>query len=70
MEGKVTQAQHAYQRITYVKPVPHYYGQDGDKPYIKFTCPVCDTLGNFHQVTEGDKNCPQCSVNLTWEGRK
>jgi hypothetical protein len=67
MDGKVTEAEHAYQRITYVKPTAHHYEKQGEKPYIKYGCPVCESLGNRHQVTHGTSNCLLCNVNLTWE---
>ena len=67
IEGKVTAAKHAYQRITYVKPIEYHYENEGDEPYIKYGCPVCNLLGNKHQIAKGKKNCPLCNVNLLWE---
>lgn len=67
IKGKVTEAYFVYQRITYVNPVAHHYESSGEKPYIKFSCPVCDMLGNKHQVCFGQNNCPLCNVNLNWE---
>lgn len=67
IKGKVTEAKYAYQRKTYVKPREHHYENKGEKPYIKYGCPVCDLLGNKHQVSFGESNCPQCNVNLLWE---
>ena len=67
ISGKVTEAEHTYQRITYINPTEHHYEDSGEVPYIKYGCPVCESLGNIHQVTHGDKNCPLCGVNLSWE---
>lgn len=67
IEGTVTEAQYAYQRIARVKAVAHHYEDEGEKPYIKYGCPVCELLGNKHQVTAGASNCTQCNVNLMWE---
>lgn len=65
--GKVKEAKFAYQKITSIKPTEHHYEELGEKPYIKYSCPVCQAVGNLHQVTSGDKNCPLCNVNLCWE---
>lgn len=67
LNGKVTNAIYAYQRTAFVKPTETHYGDVGELPYIKYGCPVCELLGNKHQVTIGDRNCPLCNVNLLWE---
>lgn len=70
IEGKVTEAKHVYQRITYVKPIEYHYEDEGDEPYIKYGCPVCKLLGNTHQIAKGKENCPLCNVNLLWDIKK
>lgn len=65
--GKVIEAKYAYQRITYVKPMENHYEDVGEKPYIKYNCPVCESLGNKHSLSTGISNCPLCNVNLLWE---
>lgn len=67
LKGKVIEADVTYKRITYVKPTAHHYEKTGEKPYIKYGCPVCDLLGNKHQVSTWEKNCPLCNVNLLWD---
>ncbi|MGG4105211.1 hypothetical protein AAXB25_14940 [Paenibacillus lautus] len=67
LEGKVTEAKYTYQRLTFIKPTEHHYEKKGEVPYIKYGCPVCDALGNKHQLTFGEKNCGLCNVNLTWD---
>jgi hypothetical protein len=67
LNGKVTEAKYTYQRITYVKPTENHYEKVGEKPYIKYGCPVCEILNNKHQVTFGADNCPLCNVNLLWD---
>ncbi|WP_379142327.1 hypothetical protein [Paenibacillus sp. sgz500992] len=67
LEGVVTEAKHAYQRKTFVKPTAHHYENPGEKPYIKYGCPVCELLGNKYQVSIGVSNCSLCNVNLIWE---
>lgn len=54
-----------YKRITRVKPLAYHYMPNGS--YIKYTCPVCEALGNEHQVHRGEENCPLCNVNLIWD---
>lgn len=54
-----------YKKITRVKPLAHYYMPNGT--YIKYSCPVCEALGNKHQVYRGEENCPLCNVNLVWD---
>lgn len=66
IKGKVDTADMIHKRITYVKPVAHHYEEVGEKPYIKYSCPVCDALNNKHQVIPGEQNCPLCKVNLDW----
>ena len=64
LKGEVEEGEYSYQRVTRVNPVEHYYGSD----VIKYTCPVCDALGNLHQVLHGQDNCGLCNVRLSWEG--
>lgn len=66
--GKVVRSEHVYKRKTYLLPVEHHYEDAGEEPYIKYGCPVCEALGNKHQVARGEPNCPLCNVNLIWEG--
>lgn len=67
INGKVTDAEYVYQRITYVRPVEHHYEKQGETPYIKYCCPVCEALGNPYQVIPNQANCSLCNVNLNWE---
>lgn len=60
------EAEFMYQRITHIHPVSHRYEKPGEKPYIKYGCPVCESLGNRLGITPGTKNCPLCNVNLYW----
>jgi len=67
MEGVVTEAKYAYQRKAYLKPIEHHYEAKGEKPYIKYVCPICEMLGNHIQISQGLKNCSFCGVNLWWK---
>lgn len=67
IEGVVCASEYAYRRFTRIKPAERHYEEPGEKPYIKYSCPVCETVGNLHQVTPGEGNCPLCGVNLSWE---
>lgn len=66
IDGKIAEAEYAYQRISYVYPVEHHYEESGEEPYIKYGCPVCEALENRHGITQGIANCPLCGVNLSW----
>lgn len=67
INGIIKQEQYTYRGMTYIQPTEHHYEEPGEKPYIKYGCPVCEALGNIHTVTHGEKNCPLCGVNLSWE---
>lgn len=66
IEGNVKDSEYAYQRITHVRPIEHHYEELGEKPYIKYGCPVCEAVGNSHQVVPGEEKCRLCGVNLSW----
>lgn len=66
IDGKIAEAEYAYQKTSYVYPVEHHYEEPGEEPYVKYSCPVCEAIGNLHQVTPGEKNCSLCGVNLDW----
>lgn len=65
--GIIKDSNVAYKRKVSVNPVPHHYEETGEKPYIKYTCPVCDTVGNKAQVLRGTSNCLLCGVSLNWD---
>lgn len=66
LHGKVTETQYSYQKKAMLYPTAHYYGDVAGKPYIKYGCPICESLGFKHQVHPTDDNCPNCGVNLDW----
>ena len=68
MEGYVTESKYCHERITYVRPIRLNYSDKYHPNYYKYICPICDSLGNAHQISKGDKNCPLCNVNLIWNG--
>lgn len=37
-------AEHAYKQRVKLKPNEHHYENEGEKPYIKYTCPICEQL--------------------------
>lgn len=67
--GVVKDSNKAYKRKVAVNPVAHHYEEKGEKPYIKWGCPVCEAVGNHTQVTEGETSCSLCGVSLNWERR-
>lgn len=67
LQGKVTESDYSYEKVTFIKPIEHHYEENGERPYIKYGCPVCEALGNKHQVTYNTEKCDLCGVNLLWE---
>lgn len=67
IKGRVVYADVCYLRKTGVVPIARHYNQKNEPEYIKYSCPVCEMLGNKHQVLNGTKNCSLCNVNLVWE---
>ena len=67
IEGVVSESETMHRRFVRVKPIEHHYEEPGEEPYIKYGCPVCEAIGNRHSVTQGEKTCPLCGVNLSWE---
>ena len=66
-KGYVTESNVAHNRITYMRPTKRDYSDKDHPNYYKYTCPICDMLGNKHQVHKGETNCCLCGVNLLWE---
>ncbi len=60
----------SYEKIVKLRPVEEHYEQPGEKPYIKYSCPLCNMCGVMHRVHPGDTRCPICGVNLLWEVKK
>ena len=54
-----------YMKITKIKPLAYHYMSNG--AYIKYFCPVCEAVGNKHQLNRNEENCPLCNVNLLWD---
>lgn len=63
-----------------LKPVEHHYEKSGEKPYIKYGCPICEAIvrdfepdeadeGTFNRFSfaKGTPKCPCCGVNFAWE---
>lgn len=67
IRGYIVESDKVCRRRVYVCPVPHDYGETGEKAYIKYSCPICEMFGNNHSFSRGMRNCPLCSINLRWE---
>lgn len=44
----------------------HRYENEGEQPYVKHGCPVCEQIGAKHSLEYGIPQCPLCGVNLMW----
>lgn len=67
LECAIIDAPVVHKRLVYVKPIAHHYENPGEKPYIKWSCPICEAVGNQHRVSFKDENCMLCGIHLTWE---
>ena len=41
---KLYPAKHAYQQRVKLRPNEHYYEGEGEEPYIKYTCQLCEQI--------------------------
>lgn len=57
----------SFQAVVKLSPVERHYEAQGEAPYIKYGCPVCDEIGLKHQVHSCNAQCPNCGVNLLWK---
>lgn len=67
LSGFVADEPHIHKRIVKIKPVEHRYEESGEKPYIKYGCPICETFDNKHTVIYGSKQCHLCGINFFWQ---
>ena len=51
-----------------IVPLARHYEENGETPYIKYSCPICEAAGNHHlSFPKGTPDCPFCGVHLEWE---
>lgn len=78
----ITPATRIYKQRISVKPIEHHYENQGEQPYIKYGCPICENIADkinkpvpynidgkiFNQfsIPKGEPNCPCCGINLDW----
>lgn len=68
---KVCGAKNVGKQKVKVKPVEHHYEEDGEPEYIKYGCPLCESLGNEYRkvyshssgLFDKDKQFNQCSFS-------
>lgn len=47
------------------KPIEKHYEEEGEKPYIKYKCPSCQSR---YQISKNyDFYCPQCGQKIDWD---
>ena len=77
-------ATHVHKQKVKLRPNEHHYENDGEEPYIKYTCRLCDQLvENLNgmldiddvkfsrfSIPEGIEQCPCCGINIDWDYRK
>ena len=68
MTGIIISSAYVHRKHAKVNPIPHHYEEPGEKPYIKWHCPVCTMLGNRKiSIPEKIPDCPLCGVHLNWD---
>ena len=43
---KLYPAKYVHQQKVKIRPVEHHYEEDGEEPYIKYSCQICEQLAN------------------------
>lgn len=54
---------------TRIKAIPiahHYEEKEKNIYYIKYSCPICESLEIKHQIHPWEDNCKICGINLDW----
>lgn len=67
LSGVIKESEKVHERIVKVTPNEHFYEEKGVGIYKKYSCPVCQAVGNRNVgVYDGQENCSLCGVNLNW----
>ena len=68
INGVIRDSGKACRRRVRVNPVERVYSPAGGKPYVKYSCPVCEAVGNSRiSIPAGTDSCPLCGVRLNWD---
>ena len=64
-------AKAAYMYRVKLKPAEHHYENDGEEPYVKYTCQLCEQLAEKLKFIPcafpaGTEKCPCCGINIDW----
>lgn len=74
-------AEVAYKQKVKLKPIEHHYEDEGQEPYIKYSCPLCEQIAeNMNKVIfeedrkftrfsiiRGTEQCPCCGIYFDWK---
>lgn len=77
---KIYPAKAVHKQKVKLRPNEHHYENEGEEPYIKYSCQICEQLaaqvkgfcfdddGNFLRFSfpKGTERCPCCGVNIDW----
>ena len=44
-----------YKQKVFVKPIEHHYENEGEKPYIKYSCPNCEKIAAIVENIDDDE---------------
>lgn len=43
---KLYPAKHVHKQRVKLRPIEHHYENDGEEPYIKYSCQICEQISN------------------------
>lgn len=79
---KIFPAKVVHKQKVKLRPNEHHYENEGEEPYIKYSCRICEQLSenikglHFDEDDEkfirfsfpkGTEQCPCCGVNIDWD---
>lgn len=77
---KVHGGKYVHNQKVSIRPIEHHYEEDGEPEYIKYGCPLCESLSKSYpnevmdddepfkrfSFPKGTPQCPCCGINIEW----
>lgn len=82
---KVFPAKVTHKQKVKLRPNEHHYENEGEEPYIKYGCQICETIAERYKENvlneqdekfvrfsfpKGTEKCPCCGINIDWDYKK
>lgn len=78
---KIFPAKVVHNQKVKLRPNEHHYENEGEEPYVKYSCQICEQLSEsikgFYfdeeqkfvrfSFPKGTEQCPCCGVNIDWD---